>query len=55
VPALVLGHQGVPGVPDVTSRYDRADTPGPGVVVHDTDDRGDRPRDKAKAVTDHPC
>lgn len=26
VPALVLGHQGVPGVPDVTSRYDRADT-----------------------------
>jgi hypothetical protein len=26
VPALVLGHQGVPGVPDITSRYDRADT-----------------------------
>jgi hypothetical protein len=26
VAALVLGHQGVPGVPDVTSRYDRADT-----------------------------
>src|SRR5260370_1502554 len=26
VPALVLGHQAVPGVPDVTSRYDRADT-----------------------------
>jgi hypothetical protein len=26
VPALVLGHQGVPGVPDATSRYDRADT-----------------------------
>lgn len=26
VPALVLGHQGVPGAPDVTSRYDRADT-----------------------------
>lgn len=26
VPALVLGHQGVPCVPDVTSRYDRADT-----------------------------
>ena len=26
VPALVLGHRGVPGVPDVTSRYDRADT-----------------------------
>lgn len=26
VPALVLGHTGVPGVPDVTSRYDRADT-----------------------------
>jgi hypothetical protein len=26
MPALVLGHQGVPGVPDVTSRYDRADT-----------------------------
>jgi integrase len=30
VPALVLGHQGVPGVPDVTSRYDRADTPSRG-------------------------
>ena len=26
VPALVPGHQGVPGVPDVTSSYDRADT-----------------------------
>jgi len=26
VRALVLGHQGVPGVPDVTSRYDRADS-----------------------------
>ncbi len=25
VPALVLGRQGVPGVSDVTSRYDRAD------------------------------
>ena len=26
VPALVLGHQGLLGVPDITSRYDRADT-----------------------------